>query len=305
MFEDYKHRRQLKRLVNHEDLNKVAASWRTDIGADVLLTNDKAGVPKAYLTDTLRPVDPLSLELPFVAHCCWYVRNRDEYNDLHCKAKDLIAFMRMRKAEVNHGVAFIRAGGNELYLTQNSLDDGEWMHLYTKEGERLEFPTVMLREIRWNNRIEVTQYTMQLFDLVLKEPVTTWKPVVELIPCQSDKLGAYTRLKEAEGCPGVHTHESFDVQFNIDLLDNSANPIVDLGVFIRAFREGFDHQSEKWSLNVDNIQVKYGMRPKPQHLKWLKTDNPENRFFLNDTGSAGFWGNADYTYTAKLPTGFP
>jgi hypothetical protein len=304
MFESYRNERRLQKMLKHEDIATYAPLWRVDAKTNATLARDKNGDLKAYLTNSLRPIDPLLLTIPCPGSCSWYSRDRENYGYLHHAAVALVAFMKMRGALPFEGIRFMCIGDEEMYLTIDSVQ-GDWMQFYTAGAEVVRFPSMLLDNLGGSSRIVGDPYTVKLWDLMTNELVARWKPIVEIVPVTDDKMGAYTQLRDIEGCPGIKEFISYDVIFNIDLLDNSAFPVVDLGVFVKSVKDGYDHGEGSWSLDVDMINVKFGMNPKPQRIKWLKNEHPDNRFFLKETTSAGFHGTCDYKYAAKLPVGFP
>ncbi|WDS62157.1 hypothetical protein [Pseudomonas phage D6] len=312
MFKSFVNKCRLDALLSQRDFKTWVPYFRHEEHRDMFLVV-KNGEPVFYHKGSLYPIPAVKVDLPKVSSFSWVPRNNETLTHWHKRAVALVNHLEMRTVGYDCGIHFMTWAGVEYYLKRDS-DKGDWFVVYTRGGQAISFPTVMFREYRgiWYN--DVHPYTAKIVDMCCGAEDSTYRTIVDVTNERVDPIGAYTRLVELENCPGVYDYLSYDVTININTLDNSGKPVVDLRPFIDAFRNHHPHNCTKWMLNVDEIKLQIGMMPMPVAIKDLDTELPDHRFFLSGTQKrldeeqyysiAGF-DDKNCIYSGKLPTSFP
>ncbi|MCY1434845.1 hypothetical protein D9M71_509200 [compost metagenome] len=68
-------------------------------------------------------------------------------------------------------------------------------------------------------------------------------------------------------------------------------------------RNGFEHETKRWTLNVKWMQLQVGMNPKPITVINLEQELPNHRFILSDVPP--LWSEEKYINRTDLPTTYP
>jgi len=303
MFRSYINKSRLASLVEDESFKDYVPFFRHPEYRDMYLVM-KNGELVFFHKNSLYPVPACTLDIPKKDRFNWILRDQRTHSSWHNHAVALVSHMEMRNVSDHCGIHFITWPKNDVkyYLKRDSIK-GDWIVLYTRGGQAVSIPSVMLREFQYGWFNDVHPYTAKIEDLCC-EGDSSYRPIIEITNERLDPIGAYTRLVEVPNCPGVYDYLSYDVIININTLDNSGIPVVDLAPFMTAIHNNYDHDCKEWSLNIDEIKLRVGMMPEPIAIGKLDVDLPGHRFFLKESNSPGF-GTGLYTYTNKLPTKFP
>jgi hypothetical protein len=232
----------------------------------------------------------------------WTERSKP-YNTYHLEAAEKIAnFLKLRKAQLWYGVPFCRVDSVTYYLNSDSIRPN-YVVLYTSWTKEVRVPKAAFSNLLHDKMLKPDIYTMHPIDLSTRRKADDWKPIIEMLPGTQGVNSAYTALTDVPGCPGVLDFLCNDIVININCLDNSALPIVDLEHFIAAIRDGFPHVSNRWTLNIEQIQLQIGMNPKPIRVIDLASELKDHRIILSETPM--IQDCEEYKNTGNLSTTYP
>jgi hypothetical protein len=294
--------RRLDKIYADERFAEQMPSLRIDWSEDIHLDLDRDGQRIAYHTPSMKQIDINTVKVKSGQEGNWADRSKPRYQHQYDVVEQVANFLQMRNVDLWCGVPFCKIDGRVHYVARDSVRP-LYVVLYTETGKEYRIPKALFGYFRDEDLLRPDIYTMHPVDLHTHKPVEDWKPIIQMVPGKQDIHGAYTYLNEVAGCPGILDFQSQDIIININILDNSATPIVDLKPFLWAIRDGVKHESKRWTLSIDQIQLQIGMNPKPIKVLDLSHELPEHRIILSDVPT--LWSVETYINTGNLPTTYP
>lgn len=301
----------IKRWFSVRRINKLYADERfrdempcLRIGYDetIYFDHNLDGDPVAFHTPSMRYIDIESVHYKSGGYIEWHPRDRPRWEHRFDTVPTVTSFLIMKNAAYWAGVPFARVNGETFFLTRDCIKP-QYVELTKAGGDTIRIPKAAFCDFPENKLLKPNIYTMHPIDCYTGDEIEDWERIIEVKPAGQDIVSAYTTLTEVPGCPGLLDFKSSDVVIHINALDNSALPIVDLKPFLEAVRDGIKHETKRWTLDIEQIQLQIGMNPKPIKIMDLASELPHHRIILSDLPNR--WSEETYVNKTNLPVTYP